>query len=376
MGESNETLRKAGAVLPIAPIVFGGVLASGGEVSPGVTYWAGDVPEFFTPKSAGTVTPLSKLAQLNTQLAGKTSETSNTQLAGKASETSAIPRFAEGGIVTEPTTAVLGDDGDEAVIPLQGTGTNVFSRLLQRLTPTGQSFSKIFEGAGQDAINETVSGGHGTHRPIHAIVDNWPAALSGKASLSGATDANGNLLHPAFPALGTVPDLRTVGLSAITNPSATPGQSLFGPTPQAQAAQAPALLPPLVGSQGWFAKLFGGETGSTATSASTSAVPSFAFASDFGGFLAEGGDADPGKVYGVAEAGEAELFMPRSAGSVTPLSKLSGGDTYHTWQIDARGADLGVANRLDEIMNGVHNSAIVSSIRASAEMAKRRPRMS
>jgi len=488
----------AAAIAPNVPPaggspIFGGVLASGGEVSPGVTYWAGDVPEFFTPKTAGTVTPLSKLAQLtgpqhvtvdnfpagerptilqslrepstmkpapapgmlagpqqrfdrlsdlqahfqklhpgatvpsgysrqsNTQLAGKTSETtkpapafpgadhlpvglnardlnvggrddqlsvlqahfqklypgatapsgipgylrpSNTQLAGKASETSAIARFAEGGIITEPTVGLLGDQGDEAVIPLQGTGANVFSRLLQRFTSTGQkSFSKIFEGAGEDAINETVSSGHGTHRPIHAIVDNWPASLSGDRG--GAVNAGGNPLAAIGTSPGTpVSDLRTVGLAAIT-----------APNPAAGSTNGPAANP-----APWYAslaKIFGGSTAAAgSTGPSAPAIPSFAFASDFGGFLAEGGDVDPGKVYGVAEAGEAELFMPRSSGSVTPLSQLGGGDTYHTWQIDARGADLGVANRLDEIMNGVHDSAVVKAIRANAEMAKRRPRMS
>jgi hypothetical protein len=417
MGESNETLRKAGAVLPIAPNVptaaggwpiFGGVLAAGGEVSPGVTYWAGDVPEFFTPKTAGTVTPLSKLAQLNTQLAGKTSETtkpapafpgadhlpvgrddqladlqahfqklypgatapsgipgylrpSNTQLAGKASETSAIARFAEGGIVTAPTVGLLGDQGDEAVIPLQGTGTNVFSRLLQKLTGTGQkqSFSKIFEGAGQDAINETASSGR-THRPIHVIIDNWPASLGGDRG--GAVNASGNPLASITSPGTPVPDLRTLGLAAITSPNAAPGTASF--------------LGPAANPAPWYAslaKIFGGST--TATGSTGPSAPSFAFASDFGGFLAEGGDVDPGRAYGIAEAGDAELFMPRSAGSVTPLSQLGGGDTYHTWQIDARGADLGVASRIDQIMSGAHNSAIVTAIRANTEMAKRRPRM-
>jgi len=44
-----------------------------------------------------------------------------------------IPRMAEGGIVTQPTIAMIGESGPEAVVPLSGAGVGV--------TITGNTFN-------------------------------------------------------------------------------------------------------------------------------------------------------------------------------------------------------------------------------------------
>ncbi len=71
--------------------------------------------------------------------------------------------------------------------------------------------------------------------------------------------------------------------------------------------------------------------------------------------MAGGGDADPGRVYGVAEAGEAELVIQKNS-SATPLSKLGGGDVHNHYDIDARGADLGARNRIARALEATHSA--------------------
>lgn len=88
--------------------------------------------------------------------------------------------------------------------------------------------------------------------------------------------------------------------------------------------------------------------------------------------MAGGGNVDPGQTYWVGDGGEPELFTPRSAGTITPMSKLGGGDT-HNWYIDARGSELGVENRIARTMEMVHSSAVRNSVVANAERAKRTP---
>ncbi len=95
----------------------------------------------------------------------------------------------------------------------------------------------------------------------------------------------------------------------------------------------------------------------------------------FGGSFAGGGDADPGMIYQVAEAGEGEFITPKNASTVTPLSKMGLGSTHnsYSYSIDARGAELGAENRIARAIEYAHNSAVTSSVRASAERAKRTP---
>ncbi len=92
----------------------------------------------------------------------------------------------------------------------------------------------------------------------------------------------------------------------------------------------------------------------------------------FGGFMAGGGDVDPGQSYIVGEH-EAELFTPRTAGSITPGSKLGmGGPTYH---IDARGADLGAGNRVSRAIEAAHHAARAAAV-AHADRKSRTPQRS
>lgn len=91
-------------------------------------------------------------------------------------------------------------------------------------------------------------------------------------------------------------------------------------------------------------------------------------------FMADGGDVDPGNIYGVAEAGEAELFMPKTSGRMIPASKLGGGDVHY--HIDARGSTdpaLTAFNVKRAIM-AAHADGVATSVQASAERAKRIPR--
>jgi len=109
---------------------------------------------------------------------------------------------------------------------------------------------------------------------------------------------------------------------------------------------------------GFFGSLFSGGGGSGLAESVTSSIQ----------FMAGGGDVDPGHPYIVGEM-EPELFSPRTAGTITPLSKMMG-STYH---IDARGAQIGVENRIARTMEAVHNSAVSSGVQASAERSRRVP---
>jgi hypothetical protein len=121
------------------------------------------------------------------------------------------------------------------------------------------------------------------------------------------------------------------------------------------------------GFAGWFGKLLTGLIGhgsmeSVSSSINYEAIP----------FMADGGPVDPGRPYFVGEAGM-ELFTPRTAGTITPAGKL-GGDVHYN--VDARGADLGVMNRVNRGLEAVHSSSVATSIRANADRSHRVPRRS
>jgi hypothetical protein len=120
------------------------------------------------------------------------------------------------------------------------------------------------------------------------------------------------------------------------------------------------------GLAGLLKGLFSSGSGSAASGGLSEAVSSSIT------FMAGGGDAEPGNIYRVAEAGEGELITPRNASTITPLSKMAdgGGDTYH---IDARGADLGAANRISRALESTHQSAVATAVRANAQRSWRVP---
>jgi hypothetical protein len=116
--------------------------------------------------------------------------------------------------------------------------------------------------------------------------------------------------------------------------------------------------------------------GTSASSTGTSAASGVGFSSEMGdsevgGWMASGGDVVPGKIYGWQESGQ-EYFTPRTSGTVIPASKM-GGDT-HVWNLDLRGADIGVEGRVRALMSGVQNSAIASAVSATTERSRRMPR--
>lgn len=91
-------------------------------------------------------------------------------------------------------------------------------------------------------------------------------------------------------------------------------------------------------------------------------------------FMASGGGVYPGNTYGVAEAGEFEIFQPKGPGTIALAHNL-GSRTYNC-HVDARGADLGVAERVEAAMRAAHNSPVEQGVKASAERTKRSPQRS
>ena len=86
--------------------------------------------------------------------------------------------------------------------------------------------------------------------------------------------------------------------------------------------------------------------------------------------MASGGDIDPGQIYMVGENGP-EYFSTPTPGRITPMGKMGGGDFVFAPHIDARGADIGVTNRLARAMEASQNAATIASVRANMERSKR-----
>lgn len=86
-----------------------------------------------------------------------------------------LPRFAEGGVVTKPTTAIVGEEGKEAVVPLErniewidGLANQLGSKLvpyMSRLTPVSPSSSPLTPTVGKtnNYMTTNNSGGNTTY---------------------------------------------------------------------------------------------------------------------------------------------------------------------------------------------------------------------
>lgn len=76
----------------------------------------------------------------------------------------------------------------------------------------------------------------------------------------------------------------------------------------------------------------------------------------FGGFRAGGGPVSPGKAFMVGERGP-ELFVPNRAGTIVPNGAAGGTTVIQNFNIDARGAQAGVAEQLHALLPGVTRQA-------------------
>lgn len=105
-----------------------------------------------------------------------------------------------------------------------------------------------------------------------------------------------------------------------------------------------------------------------------------AFGGAGGGFLgalftglaggrAGGGDVSGGMSYLVGERGP-EIFTPGASGAITPHSSLGGSSTIYN--IDARGADAGVEQRVRQAIAASENRAVSRSMAAAADQRARR----
>ena len=92
--------------------------------------------------------------------------------------------------------------------------------------------------------------------------------------------------------------------------------------------------------------------------------------------MADGGDVSPGNLYKVNDRkdGQPEVFKPSQSGSIIPIDQLgTSGVSYH---IDARGAALGVENRIFAGIKASHNQAVSNSVKANRQKQIRTPQRS
>jgi hypothetical protein len=172
--------------------------------------------------------------------------------------------------------------------------------------------------------------------PIHVVVDNQGGAGPGQSPTS--TTGGGGILGKLGGLFG----------------SGSKGGGIF------------SLLPSLFKGAGAGAE--------QVTSSMGPDLTSIFDALTFPGLAGGSDNVDPGKSYWVGDGGEAELFRPRIGGSVTPASKIGGGDTHY--HIDARGAELGAYNRIERSLEAVHRSIESRSARQAYEAKRRTPQLS
>lgn len=122
------------------------------------------------------------------------------------------------------------------------------------------------------------------------------------------------------------------------------------------------LIRPLVGAIGGV--LSGGLAGIGGVAGAEGAT---GLASLFGGFRAEGGPVSAGKSYVVGEHGP-ELFTPRASGTIT----ANGAGGSNVYNIDARGAEIGVEERIRAALMQVERER-QSPVAAVAQYQRRFP---
>lgn len=94
---------------------------------------------------------------------------------------------------------------------------------------------------------------------------------------------------------------------------------------------------------------------------------------DMGDSMADGGPVSAGMAYEGPHGIEA--FIPHTSGTIIPESDLrSGGDNYHTYHVDARGADAGTEQRLRRALEETHRAAVSHSIQAGNDLKNRTPK--
>lgn len=81
----------------------------------------------------------------------------------------------------------------------------------------------------------------------------------------------------------------------------------------------------------------------------------------FGGFRAEGGPVRAGRAYVVGEEGP-ELMVPRTSGTIVPNAGGKGGGVSLAVSIDARGAQVGVAEQIDARLRQVLPQIVRQSV--------------
>lgn len=240
------------------------------------------------------------------------------------------------------------------------------SDITKAMTGQKTSFGKDLEGAGRGILQKSIE--EGLHRAFDRVF--------------GGGKPDGTRQKPFWVKLAD----QQQGRQTVTGPDGLPQQTSMPQSPGGTKAPGVGssllgILKSLAGGMGInFGRkgsgtadstiTYGGEPGGGDSGGGMSSVDE----SDWGGMMASGGDVDPGKAYGVADAGEFEVFTPRTAGTITPAHKLGGASV--TYNIDARGADLGAHNRIARQIEASHQAAVSNSLYAQHEQQKRTPRRS
>jgi phage-related minor tail protein len=87
-----------------------------------------------------------------------------------------------------------------------------------------------------------------------------------------------------------------------------------------------------------------------------------------------GGSVGAGDTLLVGERGP-ELFVPRSAGTVVPNSRIDGGGSTYapTYNIDARGSDIGVEQKIRAALEDYDRNAAPQRIQNTVNLLNKYP---
>jgi hypothetical protein len=269
----------------------------------------------------------------------------------------------------------------DAAYTVKGTITDVFASISQNgqdsMQKIAETAKQLIDGVNNSIVNQLITGkgnwrntlaqssrslaktglqkaegalfgvqskrGESKSMPLFVEATNLPSALSG--TVDGKNDSGAML----------------TGIGGATS-SLLSKSSSGGGTAKSIMGGASSLLGGLFGALNDSDKLggmFGGKL--------------FGSGSLFGGFRALGGPVAGNTPYIVGERGP-ELLVPGMSGSVIPNNQLNniGGNTTHTYNIDARGTDPAlVESRVRTAILASHNSAVSTSLQAGRDQNAR-----
>lgn len=249
--------------------------------------------------------------------------------------------------------------------------------LAKAMTGQKTAWADTFKSISTDLLQSSIK------KELQKEIGSFGKALgfdtSGLVKADGSTEAQALWVRMAgggFGANGTVlPGIVGVAgpsSSSATTPTFLPGGKIPGLGQNDLGGQLGKMLASFLGKRRAKDSLAGISADDLDQLTNGGGDSSFLSDLDFSGLFADGGSIPSGS-YGIAGERGPELIMGPST-VVSNKQAFGGGDTHHhTYNIDARGAQLGVEGRVAAAIDAAHASAVNLSAKNSHDMQRRMP---